>query len=97
MSWQALEHVFQIGPRIVPVELGRLHQAHHDGGALAGQFAAAKKPGLPTHCPGAHQVLDVVVVDRHTPVFQVRGERLPVVQAVVDGRGNGTAVGKNQY
>ena len=33
---QPLEHVLQIRPRIVPIELGRLHQAHDDRRALAG-------------------------------------------------------------
>jgi hypothetical protein len=29
------EDVLQVGPRVVPVELGRLKQAHHDSSALA--------------------------------------------------------------
>ena len=38
VRWQSREHVFQICPRVVTVHLGRLDQAHDDGGALAGQF-----------------------------------------------------------
>lgn len=33
---QALEHILEIGPRIVPVEFGRFDQAEHHGGTLAG-------------------------------------------------------------
>ena len=44
-----LEDVAQLCPWIEPVELGRLHQAHDDRCALAGQFAAAEEPCLPAH------------------------------------------------
>ena len=40
MSLQPLEHVLGILPRIVPVQPGRLHQAHHHGSTFAGEFAA---------------------------------------------------------
>lgn len=30
--------------RVVSVELGQLHQAHHDGGSLAGEFASCEQP-----------------------------------------------------
>jgi len=40
VRWQPRKHVFQIRPRIVTVHLCRLHQAHDDRGALAGQFTA---------------------------------------------------------
>ena len=38
---QSLQPVLVTGPRIVPIELGRLHQAHHHGGPLAGQLTVA--------------------------------------------------------
>ncbi len=41
---QPLEYVLEIGPRIVTIELGRLDQAEHRGGALAGLLGAHKKP-----------------------------------------------------
>lgn len=41
---QPLQNVLEVDPRIVSVQLGRLHQTHHDGGALACQFAAAEEP-----------------------------------------------------
>lgn len=47
MAGQPLQHVTQVGPRIVAVELGRLHQAHDDRSLLASQFAAAEQPCLP--------------------------------------------------
>jgi len=33
---QPIEHIAQAHMRIVSIELGRLHQAHHDGRSLAG-------------------------------------------------------------
>ena len=41
---QSGEHILEVGPGLVPVELGRLQQAHHDCGPLAGQLTAHKKP-----------------------------------------------------
>jgi hypothetical protein len=40
----AREDVLQVGPRVVPVELGRLKQAHHDSSALAGQLTSNEEP-----------------------------------------------------
>ena len=34
--WQALVHVLEIGPRIVPIQLCRFDQAEHHRGTLAG-------------------------------------------------------------
>jgi hypothetical protein len=48
---------------------------------------------IPAHGPGPHQVLDVVVIDRHVAIDQVGHQRAPAIQAVVDGIGNGAAVG----
>jgi hypothetical protein len=44
MREEPLQNVFEIDPRIVSVQLGRLHQTHHDGSALPRQFAAAEEP-----------------------------------------------------
>ncbi len=37
---QPREHVLQVGPGLVPVELGRLQQAHHHRSSFASQLAA---------------------------------------------------------
>ena len=41
---QPREHVLEVGPRVSPIELGRLQQAHHHRGSLAGQLAADEQP-----------------------------------------------------
>ena len=41
---QTLEHVLEVGPGVVTVELGRLDQAHNHGRALAGLLRAHKEP-----------------------------------------------------
>ena len=38
------QNTLEVGPRIMPVELGTLQQAHHHRSALAGQFAAYEEP-----------------------------------------------------
>ena len=43
MGRQAREHVAQVLPGVVPIELGRLHQAHDHRCALAGQFASGEE------------------------------------------------------
>ena len=90
---QSGEHVLEVGPGLVPIELGRLQQAHHDSRALAGQLAADEEPVAPTQGPGPNSVLDVVVVDRHVAVQQVSAKPHPVLQAVVDRLGNCAAIG----
>ena len=47
LRWQPGEHVFEVGPRVAPAQLGTLQQAHHHCGALAGQLAANKEPVTP--------------------------------------------------
>src|SRR5665213_2502369 len=61
---QAREDVLQVGPGFVPAELGRLQQAHDDGGPLAGQLAADEEPIFASEGPRPNSVLDVVIVDR---------------------------------
>ena len=43
---QSCQHILEVGPRVMPAQLGTLQQAHHDRGALAGQFAAYEQPVL---------------------------------------------------
>ena len=45
---QSGEHILEVGPRVMPIELCRLQQAHHHCGTLAGQFAADEQPVLST-------------------------------------------------
>ena len=47
------QHKFKIGPGLVPVELGRLQQAHHHRSPLARQLAADEQPVPPPPGPRA--------------------------------------------
>lgn len=42
MCGQSGQHVIKVRVRVVTVDLCRLHEAHDDGGALAGQLTACK-------------------------------------------------------
>ena len=66
---QPCEYVFQVRPRVVAMHTGRLHQAHDDSGALAGELAAGEQPGLSSHGPGAHEIFNMVIVDGHLAVW----------------------------
>ena len=90
---QPCEHVLQVRPRVMTMHLGGLRQAHDDSGALAGQRAACEQPGLAAHGPGPHEIFNMVVIDRHVAIEQVDGQSRPAVQAVVDGIGDGAAIG----
>src|SRR6478735_2275811 len=90
---QAREDVLQVGPGFVPVELGRLQQAHDDSRPLAGQLTADEEPVFASEAPRPNSVLAVVVVDRHIAIEQEASEPGPVVQAVVDRLGDRAAVG----
>ena len=94
---QPRQHILQIDPGAVPVELGRLQQAHHHCRTFTGQLAADEQPVAASDRPRPHLVLDVVVVDRHIAVAQESRERHPAVQAVVDRLGNRAAIGLRIY
>lgn len=64
LSRQALEHVLEVGVRIVAVELGRLDQARDGGGALTGGERSGEQPILAAGGPRPDLLLVVVVVDR---------------------------------
>ena len=90
---QTLQHITQVGPRVVPVHPCRLHQAHDDGGPLTCEFTAHELPGAASHRPRLDLPFQVVVVQRHGAVLQVLRECCPVDQHVVDGLGRRAAVG----
>lgn len=62
MGRQPFQHVAQVGPRAVSIELGGLHQAHHHGGPLPGQLATCEQPAFTTNSPWTNLVFQVVVV-----------------------------------
>ena len=54
---QALEHVGEVGFRVVAVALGTFHHGVDDRGALAGGFAAHEEPGFLSNCHRPDPVL----------------------------------------
>ena len=44
VRWQPGGDVLEVCPRVMPTELCRLHQAHHHGCALPGEFTAREQP-----------------------------------------------------
>ena len=79
---QPCEHVLEVSPGLVPFELGRLQQAHHDSSSLAGQLTSNEEPISATEGPRPNPVLTVVIVDRHIAVQKVSAKPHPVVQVV---------------
>lgn len=69
VSGQPLEDVTQVGIWIVAVQPRRVHEAHHDGSALAGEFAASEQPCFAPHGPWAQEVLQAVVIHAHRAVL----------------------------
>lgn len=87
---QAREHVLHIGIWVVPIEPCRLDQAHDGGRALAPAQRAREQPVRTPDRPGADLVLHPIVVDQRITVVKVACQRLPALEAVVDGaRGAG--------
>jgi hypothetical protein len=54
-----------------------LKQAHEDGGALPGKFAAGKQPCPAPHCPWPHQIFKTVDIDFHIAVGNLCGQSEP--------------------
>ena len=74
-----LQHVLEVGPRIVAVQLDRLHEAHHHGRSLAGHLASREQLRLPALGPRAHLILDVVVVHTDRAGLQEAAQRTPTL------------------
>ena len=62
---QSGEHVLQVGPRLMPVELGRLQQDHHHRRTFSGQLAADEEPVAPTkgECTERRRIAVLLNVD----------------------------------
>jgi hypothetical protein len=63
---QSREDVLEVGPGVVPVQLGRLQQARDDGSAFAGQLAPHKKPVPASEAPRPHLVFAEVMPPART-------------------------------
>ncbi len=55
---QPRQHIFQVSMRVVPVELGRLDQAHHRRRPLAAAQRARKQPIVPSYRYRPYLVFD---------------------------------------
>ena len=88
---KASQNVFKISIRVVPVELGRLDQAHDRGRSLPSHQRPGEEPILAPGRPRADLLLVVVVVDRQGGIARVSPERGPAFEAVVDRLGRGGA------
>ncbi len=67
---QALQDIAQVGPGVVPVELGGLNQAHNHRRTLPGELAAGEQPSLSSDRPRADLVFKVVVIECDVPVVE---------------------------
>ena len=76
---QTREHVLEVEVRIVPIELGRLHQTHDRSGALACLQTSRKQSVLAPERDGPDLVLDPVIVDGYLRVGQVMRECDPAL------------------
>lgn len=81
---QASQHIFQVGIRIMPIELGALNQAHHRSGALARTQGACEQPVAATIGDRANLILDPIVIDRQLRVIQKQRERTPALETVIE-------------
>ena len=89
---QALQHVFEIGIRIMPIEFGALNQAHDRSRTLAGPQRAREQPVFSSNRNGPDLVFCPVVVNRQLSVIQEARECSPALEAVVECFGRGRAV-----
>lgn len=67
----------------------RLDQAHDCRRPLAATQRPGKQPVRPPKRPWPDQVLDLVVVDGHSTVFQVARQRYSAFEAVIQSLGRG--------
>ena len=67
---QTLQHIFQIGVGIVPIEPGALNQAHDRSHTLACSQGASEQPVFSSDSNRPDLVLRPVVVDRQLPIIE---------------------------
>ena len=104
---QPLENVLEVGVRIVPVHLGRVHQAHDRRGTLPSAQASREEPVRAPDCNRPDLVLNPVVVARQVAVNRLEigkqfgatdavnssgGDAAQQVLALTGGRGVDTAI-----
>lgn len=90
---QPRHYIFQVRMRVVPIQFGRLNQAHHRRRPLASTQRARKQPVVPANRNWPNLVFDPVVVYRQLTVLQEPRQRFPAPQAVIDRFGRGRAFG----
>jgi len=90
---QALEHVADVGVRIMPVEPRGVDQAHDRSGSLAGPQAAGEQPVISAQRDRPDLVLDPVVVNGQFAIIDLTRQRFPAFEAVVDRLGGGRPIG----
>ena len=92
LGWQACQHIFQIGIRIMPVELGTLDQTHDGRTTLAGTQLTGEQPIIPADGNRANLILDMVVIDRQLPTSDETRQRAPASETVIQCFGRGRAI-----
>jgi len=81
----ALEDVFEVAIRIMPVELCGLDQAHDGCRALTGAKRSGKEPVRSSQSDWPDPVFDVVFVDGQLAIIEAADQRRATSQAVLDG------------
>ena len=91
---QPLEHVSQVGVRVMAVEPGRLAQTHHRGRTLPAPERTGEQPVRAPQRDRPDAVLDPVVVDRYGRIVEEPAQRPPALEAVVDRLRHRRAIGR---
>lgn len=86
---QPRQHIFEIGIRIMPIHTRRLDQAHDCSRPFTTAQRPGKQPVRTPERPWPYLVLDLIVIDGHSPIVQVARQRYPAFQAVIEGFGRG--------
>lgn len=86
---QPRQHILEISIRIMPIDARRLDQAHDHSRPFAASQRPRKQPVRPPKRPGPDQVLDLIVVDGRSTIFQVARQRYSAFEAVIQSLGRG--------
>ena len=84
-EWQPGEQVAQVGVRIDAARAATLDDGVEDGAALAGIGIAEEEPVFLSERGGTNGVLDEIIVDFDSAIFEIDTKQWPVGERVVDG------------
>lgn len=88
-SGEFLEHIAKVGEGFHAIEFARLDEGVEGGRSLATGIVSGKEEVLAADGNPPQRPLHGIIIDAEMPLLKIEGQRLPALQRIADGLGNG--------